>query len=162
MTDTRRRPAGWWWPWFVVALLAATAGGQGVMLYAATHDPTFAIEPDYYQKAVDFDSTMQMERGNLALGWIATARGAASHDSIVVHVTLADRAGAPVAGARVAGVAIHNLDGGTHLPATFVELGGGAYEARIATPRRGLWELRLDATRAGERFTPTLRMDVAP
>ena len=59
MTDARRRTPGWWWPWFVVALLVATAGGQGIMLYAATHDPTFAIEPDYYQKAVAFDTTIQ-------------------------------------------------------------------------------------------------------
>ena len=76
MTDARRRTPGWWWPWFVVALLVATAGGQGIMLYAATHDPTFAIEPDYYQKAVAFDTTIQQERGNLALGWTATARAA--------------------------------------------------------------------------------------
>jgi nitrogen fixation protein FixH len=162
MTDARRRSPGWWWPWFVVALLVATAGGQGVILYAATHDPTFAVEPDYYKKAVDFDSTIQLQRGNLTLGWTATARGTASPDTIVVQLTLADRVGAPVAGAHVAGVAIHNLDGGTHVPATFTDLGGGAYEARLATPRRGLWELRLDATRAGERFTPTLRMDVRP
>ena len=78
MTDARRRTPGWWWPWFVVALLVATAGGQGIMLYAATHDPTFAIEPDYYQKAVAFDTTIQQERGNLALGWTATARAAAT------------------------------------------------------------------------------------
>jgi nitrogen fixation protein FixH len=162
MTDARRRTPGWWWPWFVVALLVATAGGQGIMLYAATHDPTFAIEPDYYQKAVAFDTTIQQERGNLALGWTATARAAATPAAIVLQVTLTDRDGAPVAGAHVAGVAIHNLDGSTHHEATFTELGHGAYEARVASTRHGLWELRLDAKRAQDRFTPTLRVDVTP
>ena len=47
---------GWYWPWFIGVLLVATAGGQGVMLYAATHDSTFALEPDYYKRAVAFDT----------------------------------------------------------------------------------------------------------
>ena len=65
--------SGRFWPWFVAALLAATAVGQGIMLYAATHDPTFAVVPDYYERAVAWDSTLAIEEASDALGWHATA-----------------------------------------------------------------------------------------
>jgi hypothetical protein len=70
MTEPR---SGRFWPWFVTALLVATAAGQGIMFYAATHDPTFAVEPDYYAKGVGFDTTMALERETAALGWHASA-----------------------------------------------------------------------------------------
>ena len=106
------RQSGWWWPWFVVALLVATAAGQGIMYYEATHDPTFAIEPDYYNKAVAYDSAMLRERETIALGWhpIGTMTAASPTDA-AVRVVLTDSLGLPVVGARVRGSAIHNLDG---------------------------------------------------
>ena len=57
---------------------------------------------------------------------------------------------------------MHTHPESTTVSATFTELGHGAYEARVASTRHGLWELRLDAKRAQDRFTPTLRVDVTP
>ena len=151
---------GWYWPWLIVALLAATAAGQGVMLYAATHDPTMAIEPDYYRKAVNWDSQMAQDASNLALGWTAQARvGAVGTDGADVVVRLADAAGAPVAGALVRVTAIHNLDGARHVEGTLVQGAAGSYAARLPLHRAGLWELRVDAVRGSERFTASLRVE---
>jgi nitrogen fixation protein FixH len=155
------RTAGWWWPWFIAALLVATAGGQAIMLYAATHDPTFAIEPDYYAKAVAYDTTIMRGRENIRLGWRASGAMTASDGGASVRIAVIDSAGLPVTGARISAVAIHNLDGSHPIPVPLTEAGGG-YVGRIDHAHRGLWEIRLDAVRGADHFTPSLRVDFTP
>ena len=161
-----RRQAGWIWPWLVGALLVCTAGGQAIMLYAATHDPTFAIEPDYYNRAVAWDTTMANDRATIALGWKASAAmssavGPGSTIDATVHVAVVDRDGTPVRGARVRATAVHNLDGSHQTSVSFVA-DGDTYVATMVGARRGLWELRLDVTRDDAHFTPLLRLDYPP
>ena len=169
MTDDVRTPRpgrlpGWWWPRVIVAIFVATACGQAILIYSATHDPTFAIEPDYYRKAVAWDTTMRREGESLALGWRAAAAMTtdAAHGA-AVRVVVTDSAGAPVRGALVRGLAIHNLDSSHPVALAFAD-SGDAYVARIAPAElhRGLWELRIDADRAGSRFMQSLRVDYAP
>jgi nitrogen fixation protein FixH len=156
------RKAGWWWPWLIAALLVATAAGQGVIWYLATHDPTFAVEADYYRKAMAWDSTMARDRENLALGWTAQAEALAGPgEAMTVAVTLRDRAGALVSGARVQATAVSNLDA-SHPVALSLAESGGAYRAAVPGARRGLWELRVDARSNGARFTPILRVEHRP
>src|SRR5664279_5249071 len=100
---------GWYWPWLIAALLVATVAGQGVMLYAAASDPTFAVEPDYYKKAVDFDDVIAQEAANQRLGWGASAViGARAAAGAEFTLRLADAKGAAMPGARVTVVAINN------------------------------------------------------
>jgi len=165
MTDTttsRGRTAGWWWPWLIGALLVATAGGQAIMLYAATHDPTFAIEPDYYKKAVAWDTTMLHDRENARIGWRATgSMTTASGSNAAIRVVVTDSTGTPVTGAAVRALMIHNLDSAHPLTVELRE-SGSAYAAEVAHPRRGLWEIRLDAVRGSTHFTPSFRLDYTP
>lgn len=149
------------WPWFIALLLVATAGGQFVMVYAATHDPTFAVEPDYYKKAVAWDTTMVRERENLRLGWQAAGSMARTDAGAEVRIALTDSTGSPVAGAEVRVMAIHNLDG-SHPVAIVLRESGPAYRGVLPDARRGLWELRLDVVRGTIHFTPSLRVDFPP
>lgn len=149
------------WPWFIAALLVATAAGQGVMLYAATHDPTFAVEPDYYTKAVAWDTTMLRERENIRLGWHADGSMSAAVSGAALRIAITDSAGAPVYGAQVRVTAIHNLD--SRHPATIAMTeSGAAYTGDLPGAHRGLWELRVDAVRGSSHFTPSLRVDFTP
>ena len=153
---------GWYWPWFVGALLLATVAAQGAMAWAATHDATMSIEPDYYQKGVAYDSVIAQRATNARLGWrVALAVGplAASGDDISVRAT--DAAGAALAGARVRVTAIHNLDGDHHVRQTLIEGASGRYAARLPLDRTGLWEIRLEITRGADHFTADTRVDVA-
>ncbi len=153
--------SGRFWPWFVVLLLVGTAGAQGIMLYAATHDRAYAIEPDYYRKAVAWDSAMSRARDNATLAWTARAefvRTAAGDAAL--HITLQDSLGAPVRGAGVRVVALHNLEAARPTSASLAETADGVYVVAFPNPRIGLWELRIDAHAAGERFTPTLRAEL--
>lgn len=152
---------GWYWPWFIGALLVATAAGQGVMLYAATHDSTFSIEPDYYNKAVAFDTVINQDRENVALGWTASATiGALENGTREVVLTLTDSSARPIPDAHVRVTAIHNLEGDRHVMQALVVQPDGRFTARLPLVRAGLWELRVDVMRGHERFTPSLRVDV--
>lgn len=153
---------GWHWPWLIATLIFFTAGFQGWLIYAATHDSTMAIEPDYYRKAVAWDERMAQDSVNESLRWTARLEvGAVSGDGAQVTVRLGDSSGAPVRSARVRVVAIHNLDGAHHIEGVLRAQGDGSYAALLPLDRTGLWEVRVDAIRGREHFTASLRADAA-
>ena len=146
----------------IVGVLALTVGANAWILYEANRDPNASVvEPDYYRKAVAYDSTLAQQRRDATLGWQLTATpGALDRRGTPLRVTLADRDGRPLAGAVVTLAAIHNLDAGRVVPARFVTDAGGNASARVAFDRAGLWELRFLVRLGTERFTADLRSDV--
>ena len=150
------------WPLAIVGVLALTVGANGWILYEANRDPNASVvEPDYYRKAVAYDSTLAQERHDAALGWrLTAAAGALDPAGTPLAVTLVDRDDRPIAGAVVTLTAIHNLDAGRVIGARLVTGGDGRASARVALDRAGLWELRFDVRLGAERFTAGLRCDV--
>lgn len=149
------------WPLAVVAVLAITVGANLWLIWEARDPNGAVIEPDYYRKAVAWDSLAARQARSDALRWTADASlgptdGARAH----VRATLADSLGAPVAGATVTLEAIHNLDGARRARADLAETGPGVYEADAPLDRAGMWELRLVALHAGAVFQSSLRRDV--
>ncbi len=91
----------------IIGLLAASVGFMSYTLYRATSDPTFAIEPDYYKKAMNWDQTQRQQAASDALGWAATfAVVKAPGAQTVTRIRLADRDGAPVSGAVLEAVCV--------------------------------------------------------
>ena len=64
--------------------------GLGTMATIATRDPGFALERDYYQKAVNYDRVIAQRGENARLGWSVVTRGSACG---VGHGAFARRAG---------------------------------------------------------------------
>ena len=151
------------WPVAVVAVLGLTVGVDA-MLFRAAHDPdAAAVEPDYYGKAVRWDSTVAVERRSACLGWRLEARlGALTRAGAPLVVRLTGADGDPLDGAAVEVTAIHNRDALHPVSAWLPPLGGGRYGARLALAHAGLWELRFEATRGAQRFRTALRRDAAP
>lgn len=159
------------WPWLVTAALAFTVGVNVVMLFAANSDRNGSVvEPDYYRKAVAWDSTMARRAASDRLGWTASAEvrrsGAAvsaadSSTAGAVFVRLVDRAGAPVSEARVTAVLIHNVDAGNPLQLTLREREAGVYEGGAPIAHPGRWEVRVQARRGEEHFTAILIVDAS-
>lgn len=148
------------WPLAVIAVLAVTVGANAWLLWEARDPNGAAIEPDYYRKAVAWDSTASRTARSEALRWSADASLGASADGRAhVRVTLADSAGAPVSGARVSLEAIHNLEAARRAHAALPETAPGVYETEAALDRAGLWELRLTAVRGGDLFLVSLRRE---
>src|SRR4051812_3654125 len=89
------------WPIGITVILLGFAAANLAMMRVARNDPAFAVEPDYYRKAVGFDSTMAQERQTLALGWVASSRIERVDRISTVAVILRDSLGEPVRGAAV-------------------------------------------------------------
>jgi nitrogen fixation protein FixH len=149
------------WPIGVAAILAATVGANIWVMVVANGDPSFAIEKDYYRRAIDWDATMAQERHNAALGWRLTPEvGAIFADGATLVVTLTDSAGAPLRDATMRVAAAHNARAGDVLEVTLPPRAGAGYAATLPMHRPGQWELRFEVTRGGERFTAVRRVDV--
>jgi nitrogen fixation protein FixH len=145
----------------VVGILSAFVIANLLLMRLANDDPSFAIEPDYYRKAVAFDSTMAQERRSAALGWTASSLIApgAGASGPVVTVTLADARQQPVVGAAVTITARFNARANNVLSATLREDAPGTYRAPLAVQHAGQWEVRIDAVRGTERFVTSTRTD---
>ena len=148
------------WPIAIAGVLALTVGANVAVFIAARDPHAAAIEPDYYRKGVAWDSTMAEQRRSDALGWHVDADLLdASRAGARLRVTLADRDGRPVDGARVRVEAIHNLQADERVRAEIGGGGQGVYEAVLPLRLAGMWELRLEATRGNEHFVTSLRRE---
>lgn len=152
--------AGMGWPIGIIAILAGFVVGNLALMRLANDDPAMAIEPDYYKKAVAFDSTMAQEKRSNALGWSAsTAIAPSGASGTVVTVTLADARQQPVQGASVAVTARYNARANDVLTDTLREAAPGQYSAPLAVTHAGQWEVRISAVRGAEHFVTSTRAE---
>ena len=147
----------WGWPVGITLLLTVFVGGNLMMMHVAGNDPSFAVEPDYYKKAVAFDSTMAEEQRSVALRW--TAAAAIARGTLVV--TIVDSLLAPVTSANVTVQARFNARANEVLADTLVERSPGRYVAALDARHTGEWEVRIDARRGREHFVTSVRTEVA-
>jgi nitrogen fixation protein FixH len=151
---------GMGWPIGITAILGATVVANLVMMRVANNDPSFAVEPDYYKKAVFYDSTMAQTHRNLDLGWGVQTFA----DSIVpgkptrLRVVLRDEKALPLLGARVEATVLFNARANDLTTATLTDEGAGVYAATLPINTPGEWEIRVNATRDTSHFTASRRM----
>lgn len=156
---------GMGWPIAVACILGVTVVGNIAVMIIANEDPSFAVESNYYQKAVDFDSTMGLERESVQLGWQATGAIERVDHAAHVVITLRDPGEQPVTGATVYVDAIFNARANEVLRAVLQESEPGRYVAPLVVAHAGIWELRINARRvqtAGDtaHFYSSTRVDV--
>lgn len=151
---------GMGWPIGVVVILAATVAGNIGVIVLTKDDPSFAVEPDYYRKAVSWDSTQARIAESNALAWSVSAEVA--NDSAgenVLTLQLLDHAGVAVRDAQLTGELLHVARANAVQSVVFLETADGRYAVTVPMDRPGVWELRLAAVRAADRFQQTLRID---
>jgi nitrogen fixation protein FixH len=152
---------GSWWPIGITLVLATTVAGNIWVAKIASDDPSFAIEPDYYQKAITWDSTLAQGRENVQLGWRLTpALGiVAATGKARVSATLTDSAGSPITGAVVKVAALPVARANEVHEATLAAAGAGEYAAQLDSRRQGQWELRFDVRAGSAHFTDVARVE---
>ena len=152
---------GMGWPIGVVTILASTVVANVIVMRIANDDPSFAVEPDYYRKAVHFDSTMAQERENISLGWGIETRidsiGDGRHTRVAIR--LRDASSYPLPGARVAVMARFNARANDTLTALLTEEAPGTYVTTLPIAHPGQWEVRVDATHGSQRFSASSRVN---
>lgn len=160
---TTRDRRGWYWPVLVVALLLCSVVPNVLLFVAANSDPGFAVEENYYKKALAWDSTMAQERHDAELGWDASVRATPGvAGSVVLTAMVRDRDGKVVTPDSIGVEAFHNGRAAHILRAMFEPGGDGSFAAALPMRRPGLWELRIDVRRGDDRFTQVIRQDIVP
>ncbi len=151
------------WPWAIGGVLALTVALNIFVIHLADEDNAAVVEPDYYHKAVMWDSTRAVADRSAALGWTVTHTASAVGTDGAAQVTVhaVDRDGRAVAGARGHITAISNLEAARPVAAAFVAgAAPGDYVATLPLHHGGLWEFRVDLTSGRDYFVTSLRADV--
>lgn len=161
MTPLRGFLARRGWPLGIAFVLGLTVAGDLWMMSIASADPSFAVEPDYYRKAVTWDSTMAQARANAASGWRAAADLVLARPGIPgrITVTLTDAGGRGITGASVQVEMMHNARAAQRYSAALQEGAVGRYSADVDAHRPGAWEVRVSADVRGHHFTHVARLD---
>ena len=146
------------WPWIIAGALALHVVGSLVMVFVATSNPSYAVEEDYYQKALHWDDKRAQDRTNEELGWfveLAVRPAATPGEEPALEVRLIDAGGEPLDGAVVAVETFHNARADDILRANLDAVGGGVYRTTLPMRHNGRWELRLTVDRGQDHFTHT-------
>ncbi len=109
-TPSRKRHL--FWPVFILSLIGIHIVSVVTMVVVATHDRSFAVEPDFYQKGLHYEQTLDQRRENARLGWTAKLEvGRPLSGSNVRNVVcrLSDRDEKPLDDAKIDMVAFAHL-----------------------------------------------------
>ena len=152
---------GTWWPIGITTVLAATVVANIWVMRVASDDPSFAIEPDYYRKAIEWDSTLAQARQDSILGWRLTPnlQVVDATGKTRLSATLTDSTGAPISGAVVKVAALPVARANEVHEVTLAAAGAGEYAAQLDSRREGRWELRFDVRAGSIRFTEVARVE---
>ena len=151
------------WAWVPALLLTGMLLGLGALAYIAMDDPHFALEPNYYDKAVRWDRTQQDARASAALGFHLTLSPvlALSRDgTLEIELRVSDREQGALSAAVVELEAFPNAYASRVERQTLREVTPGIYRARLKGGTSGLWELRFSVAKGELRFYQSVRRDV--
>lgn len=151
---------GTFWMLVPVGLLAASVVGVGSIAAVAARDPGFALEQNYYDRAVHWDRQQAEWAENARLGYRLSLAVVPAEDGVELVLHVVDRAGAALHGAKVGAEAFANARSAARRPLAFAEAPDGSYRASLPGARPGLWELRFVVAHGGDRYTEVVRTDV--
>jgi len=138
-------------PAMVLGFLGAHMLFIFVAISLAVGDRSFAVVPDYYQKAVDWDEQKQVRADSLALGWSAQvlpSREVSVRGERELAVVLLDKEGQPIEGAQVIATAYPHARAGEIAELVLPETDEpGRYSALAEMRREGVWDITLHVTR---------------
>ena len=147
------------WPWIIGGALALHVVVSLGVVFFATTDASYAIEEDYYDKAINWDEKRAQDRTNDELGWSLTfsvAPPTVPGEQPKLDLRLADAEGKPLSGAAVSLETFHKASSGEIIRIE-VEPSeeAGLYRASPRMRDNGLWELRFTVDHGTDHFTHT-------
>ena len=148
-------PPHYFWPGMVVALLGLSAVAIAITVTFALSDPSFAVVPDYYNKALQWDQTAALQQRSDALQWRAAFEfGVQDHmtDQRQIIVSLTGPNNEPITGADLTATVFHPSRSKETQAVSFDEPNPGRYVGLFHPTRIGIWELELRATRDHDVF----------
>lgn len=153
----------WRWPGAIIALLCLHALCMGIVVFVATRDPSFALEPQAYKQAVGWDNARARKQASERLGWNVRVETSTSIDALGrrrVTCYLADAQRVAVRAAVVRLEAFHHARASDRLFVTLTPDPVGSYSAHLPMRRAGTWEYRISAQRDEDAFSAVITQNV--
>lgn len=155
-----KREPGAYWAFVPAGLLITMLAGLLTLATIAADDPSFAVESDYYKKAVSWDRELEQQGENARLARKVTLETRSlPKQTVALALRVTDARGEPLDGAKVELEAFPNARAGQRQRLVFTEGLHGAYSAELPLTRTGLWELRLTVSRGEDRTTHVMRVE---
>ena len=149
------------WPTAIVAVLVVQMAFGVWMARVARDDPNFAIEPDYYARAVNWDATMAQSRRDKALGWTAEARlKRANGGTATLSVRLTDSTGVAITNTDSVTVEVLAVAHASQIDRLTLVRRDTSYQATVPMATAGLWDVHVRAYRGATLFTAKLRTEL--
>lgn len=140
------------WPGMVFALLGLNVGVVAATIFAAnSRKATFAVEPNYDTRALNWDRARDEARRGLELGWTVVPEPRPG--SVLVTVLGPD--GTPLTGAEVVVTAFHHARAGGRRSARCTP-DGDAYACPLTLAPPGLWQITVDVTKDQSSYSTTI------
>jgi nitrogen fixation protein FixH len=152
---------GWFWAAVPAVLLAASMAGVGTLAAIAARDPGFALEENYYERAVKWDRIEEQRLANERLGYRLSLTLEPGPGGVEVVVRPTDRDGVALNTAEIRVVAFANARAADRRRLSLRPASDGSFRGALADARPGLWEFRCDLQVGGEHFTQVMRADVS-
>jgi hypothetical protein len=161
-TAIKNAGAGRRWPLIIVGLISMNMCIVATTVVCANMDKSFAVEPDYYKKAVEWDRTARERDRGQALGWDVSVSlaepksGETAPLQPVLRVVLNSTAApgsAPLDGAQVLVEAFPQARSSQRVNLIAQGVGGGVYEIGAPINRAGVWEVRLRIKRGPDAIS---------
>jgi len=144
------------WPILLTSLISIHIISVIVMVVVATHDRSFALEPDWYAKGLHYEQTVQQHRENSRLNWsikLDIGQPLAGTKQREVACTLSDGGGKAIQNAKIDLVAFAHLRANDRTSSVLLPQEDGRYLAIMDFEEIGMWEFRFAVTRGPDTFT---------
>ncbi len=136
----------------IAGIFALVLGGNAVMIWIAVGAGPNLVTEDYYERSKHVDAELALREASARLGWqVEVLAALRTRERVVLRIR--DGAGRPVSGLRGSVQAYRPSDAALDQRLAWSEDGApGRYEARFGRPAAGLWRIRLDLRRGGQRL----------
>ena len=154
----------WLWPTIIILGLSIHVIGLVLVVLIATRDPSFAVEPNSYQKALGWDASAARLRASQQLGWTATLQADQNADILGrrrLVCRIVDKDGVAVVGANVRLLMFHHARAADRVEVNLNPEKDGTYSAFLPMKRAGLWECRVAARRGDALYNAVIMQEVA-
>ncbi len=132
------------WPAAILGLIGLNMCLVAVTIYYATSDPSAAVEPDYYRKALAWDQIARERAASQRLGWSCSIEFITPDQ---IQLALRDRGGGGVSGARVVATAFAEVRAANRITLDLDEVEPARYGAVFTPDRPGRWRFQIEARR---------------
>lgn len=129
-------------PWLFPGGLALVVLVNMVMMWFALDTFPGVVTSNSYERGRKYDHVLERDAAIAALGWRVDI-ALLAQDGGVLSIHYVDRDGRPIAGLQPHAVLSRPVGDPVRIEVLLRETAGGVYQARVALPHRGQWDVHV-------------------